>query len=202
MAALATGFGAGHNIAKTAGEVKVAAVKADMHTAELAYERERQGWIADRAKMNADSLAALTKAHQEAADKEAAIRVGFSNAEKQYRKKIKELENAKSEAERRIVDNSPTGGLWVSVEGASCSGDTAGGQSRGKADMSPPTGSTVGSPGALQCRLAQPLAQALVQIVSEADHRTELLNKCIGVLGAQQQGLMGDPRQDANQPKE
>jgi hypothetical protein len=194
------GYAFGHSSATKTGELKVAAVqkqmtaereklKEDFDKERKVFNTERQGWIAERAEMNASSLRALQKAHADAANKEANIRAGFAASEKAYKKRIKELEDAKKEADRRIDDNTIAGGLWVTVEGGSCSAHPSRGESGGAADMSASSGSAPGPSGSLQCRLTRPFAKALVEIVAEGDARTALLNKCIGSLSAQVSAL-------------
>jgi hypothetical protein len=162
----------GHSVATNKGDAAMGKAKAE-------FAEERTAWAHERTEINAKALAALSDAKAKADQKEQELRAGFSKAEKQYQLRIKELENARNQADTRIADTGPDGGLWAPVEGTTCRPT---GDSGNTANVSQATGSTGRLAGTLQCRLTTQVAQALVQITSDADKKTELLNKCIDSL--------------------
>lgn len=170
--ALFLAYSFGHSVAESKGE-------AALNLAKSEFADERKTWADERAEINSKSLEAIRKTKEEAEAKEAQLRVGFNKAEKQYKLRIKELEDARKQADTLIADPGPDGGLWASVEAASCKPP---GDSGDSSNVSKAAGSASRSADTLQCRLTTKVAQALVQIVSEADKKTELLNKCIDAL--------------------
>jgi hypothetical protein len=171
-AIVVSAYGFGHSVATDKGEAKLKSAEAD-------FWKEKQTWANERAELNNVALENLTRAKKEADQKEQELRMGFTNAEKKYQRRIKGLENAQNEANKRINDVSPTGGLWASIDAASC---FTPGNGSNSANVPKTPGSSSGSAEPLQCRLTTTFAQALVKIATDADKQTELLNKCIDSL--------------------
>lgn len=169
----------GHSVATDKGVAALNKAKAEFAVKETEWADERTAWAHERTEINEKALKTLQAAHDKAAQQEQELRAGFNKAEKQYQLRIKELENARNQATTLIADNGPDGGLWAPVEAATCRPTGNGGDA---ASLPKAPGSTGGLTGTLQCRLTTKVAQALVQITSEADSKTELLNKCIDTL--------------------
>lgn len=179
LVGLGSGFAGGHYVAKVAGEREAARLVQEFGKERTAFQAEKVAWAHERAEMNRQAFAALSAEIAKARQAEDEMRRHFASTEKKYQARIKELENARKQADS-IVDNpGPDGGLWAQVDRASCYTPGSGGDA---ANLSKATGNADGAATTLRCRLATPVAKALVEIVDKADKQTELLNRCIGLL--------------------
>ena len=182
LGAALVGFGAGHWIAENAGEHKLAKAEKAFDDERTIWQNDRTAWANERADINSKSLKAIQDAKADSERKEADLRLTFANNEKKYRQRIKELENAQTTANTLIDNPGPDGGLWASAYGPSCTASSGSGNA---ANVPSAPGPTSGFAGTVRCRLTTETSKALVQIMAEADKKTELLNKCIGTLTGQ-----------------
>lgn len=189
----------GHSVASNAGEAALGNANAAFGKERSAWADERTTWAHERTDLNAKALAALSDAKAKADQKEQELRAGFNKAEKQYQLRIKELENARNQADTLIADAGPDGGLWASVDAASCH---PAGDSGNAANVPKAAGSSSRPADTLQCRLTTKVAQTLVQITSEADKKTELLNKCIDTLAVPPTVLNPSPPETTKEGKQ
>lgn len=207
-AALIGSFWFGHSVAENAGEANLETAKAEFSIERAGWADERTKWADERAKwanqiaeLNAQAVDAIQREIALANAKEQKLRAEFARSEQKYQQRIKELENARKQADTIVADTGPSGGLWAPVDAATCSaysGGTAGATQAGNP--------TSGTPATLRCRLTTPTAQALVQIADESDKKVELLNRCIDRLNSQVNVLNpAEPTQPThpnNPPKE
>lgn len=186
-AALLGSFWFGHSVAESQGEADLMTAKAEFSVERenwaderVKFEQERTSWANQIAELNAQAVKAMQEQIAIAAAKEKRMREEFARAEQKYNQRIKELENARKQADTIVADTSPTGGLWAQIDAASC---TAG--SGSSTDVPQARNPASGAPAALHCRLATPVAQTLVQMMDDSDKKVELLNRCIDRLNAQ-----------------
>ncbi len=179
LVGLGSGFAGGHYVAKVAGEREAARLVQEFGKERTAFQAEKVAWAHERADLNRQAFAALSAEIAKARQAEDEMRKHFASTEKKYQARIKELENARKQADS-IVDNpGPDGGLWAQVDRASCySGGDA-------ANLSKAAGAASGTATTLHCRLATPVAQTLVQMMDDSDKKVELLNRCIDRLNSQ-----------------
>lgn len=180
LVGLGSGFAGGHYVAKVAGEREAARLVQEFGKERTAFQADKVAWAHERADLNRQAFAALSAEIAKARQAEDEMRRQFASTEKKYQARIKELENARKQADS-IVDNpGPDGGLWAQIDAASC---TAG--SGSSTDVPQARNPASGAPAALHCRLATPVAQTLVQMMDDSDKKVELLNRCIDRLNAQ-----------------
>jgi hypothetical protein len=184
VGALSLGFAGGHYVATNSAEAKHAKVVVKLNED---FQGERDSWSLERDDLHDERMAITRKAAEdlqkqraEAEIREAALRKAVKDAEKKYKARIKELEDARTNLDNLIDDGSPDGGLWINIAAQSCAAGTSGDQHR--ADVPKAAYGSNRSAGTIRCRIADQDAKALVQISDTSDQRTELLNKCIGVL--------------------
>lgn len=175
IAVVAGAYAFGHSVATDKGEAALNKAKAE-------FSVERTEWANERTALSVEAAKALEAQVAAANTKEKEMRSAHRTAELKYQKRIKELEDARTKADIIIADTTPTGGLWINVEAATC---TAPGSSQPRTSLSQATGSSERLASTLRCRIAEPDAKALVQIGHTADKRTELLNKCVATLNSQ-----------------
>jgi len=180
LVGLGSGFAGGHYVAKVAGEREAARLVQEFGKERTAFQGEKVAWANERADMNRRAFDALSNEIDKARRAEEEMRKQFASTEKKYQARIKELENARKQADTIVADTSPTGGLWAQIDAASC---TAG--SGSSTDVPQARNPASGAPAALHCRLATPVAQTLVQMMDDSDKKVELLNRCIDRLNAQ-----------------
>jgi hypothetical protein len=181
LVGLGSGFAGGHYVAKVAGEREAARLVQEFGKERTAFQGEKVAWANERADMNRRAFDALSNEIDKARRAEEEMRKQFASTEKKYQARIKELENARKQADSIIDNPGPDGGLWASVDRSSCY--PPGGDSNA-ADLSKAAGAASGTATTLRCRLTTPTAQALVEMMDQSDKHTELLNRCIGLLNA------------------
>ena len=182
LVGLGSGFAGGHYVAKVAGEREAARLVQEFGKERTAFQGEKVAWANERADLNRQAFAALSAEIAKARRAEEEMRKQFASTEKKYQARIKELENARKQADSIIDNPGPDGGLWASVDRSSCY--PPGGDSNA-ADLSKAAGAASGTATTLRCRLATPVAQTLVQMMDDSDKKVELLNRCIDRLNAQ-----------------
>lgn len=196
--ALVLAFMLGHHVSTNKSDVVIANLTAK-HAGEVQklndeFGAERTSWANERANINKMASEALANQVTKAAKKEAELRAAKDSAETKYRTLVKEKENERIKAASIIADRGPTGGLWVNVDGSTCTGNaaaTGGGDNR--LSVSASIRGALRPSGATQCRLSDETSQYLVEEMNRADGTTLLLNKCIAFIEANDKILTRSP---------